>query len=74
MRCSPSNRPAKRNLLSPILDAGAGLIGIKLDLLTNLPTNPSNGELLINNNVQKITRGVEEEEEEIEIEDETAVR
>ncbi|KAF3424671.1 hypothetical protein E2986_04127 [Frieseomelitta varia] len=55
--------PAKRNLLSPMLGGGAGLIGVKLDLLTNLATNPSNGELLINNNAQKIIQGVEEEEE-----------
>ena len=62
--------PAKRNLLSPMLGGGAGLIGVKLDLLTNLATNPSNGELLINNNAQKIIQGVEEEEEDVEIEDE----
>ncbi|KOX78980.1 Ubiquitin carboxyl-terminal hydrolase 2 [Melipona quadrifasciata] len=64
--------PAKRNLLSPMLGGGAGLIGVKLDLLTNLATNPSNGELLINNNVQKIIQGVEEEKEDVGIEDEAA--
>ncbi|KOX72935.1 hypothetical protein WN51_01865 [Melipona quadrifasciata] len=45
---------------------------VKFDLLTNLPTNLSNVELLINNNAHKTNRDVEEREEEIEIEDETA--
>ncbi|XP_031772674.1 uncharacterized protein LOC100870505 isoform X3 [Apis florea] len=69
--------PAKRNLLSSIPGGGAGgagLIGVKLDLLTNLATNPSNGELLINNNAQKIVQGVEEKEEDVEIKDETGSR
>ncbi|XP_016921962.1 hybrid signal transduction histidine kinase A isoform X3 [Apis cerana] len=69
--------PAKRNLLSSIPGGGAGgagLIGVKLDLLTNLATNPSNGELLINNNAQKIIRGVEEKEEDVEIRDEAGSR
>ncbi|XP_014473143.1 PREDICTED: ubiquitin carboxyl-terminal hydrolase 2 isoform X2 [Dinoponera quadriceps] len=50
--------PAKRNL-SPT--GGGGLIGDRLDLLTNLATNPRNTELLINNNAQekKATRGEE---------------
>ena len=50
------------------------MIGVKLDLLTNLATNPSNGELLINNNAQKIIRGVEEKEEDVEIRDEAGSR
>ncbi|XP_050492888.1 uncharacterized protein LOC126874644 isoform X4 [Bombus huntii] len=67
--------PAKRNLLSPVLGGGAGvagLIGVKLNLFTNLATNPSNGGLLINNNARKNIQGVKEEEEDIDIEDETA--
>ncbi|KAK1131974.1 hypothetical protein K0M31_016116 [Melipona bicolor] len=63
--------PAKHNLLSPTLGGGAGLIGVELDLLTNLPTL-SNGKLLINNDAHKTSRGVEEKEEKVEIEDETA--
>ncbi|XP_076653222.1 uncharacterized protein LOC143359268 isoform X2 [Halictus rubicundus] len=46
----------KRNLLSSSVPGGvggAGLIGVKLDLLTNLATNPNNTEPLINNNGQK---------------------
>lgn len=67
--------PAKRNLLSSIPGGGAGgagLIGVKLDLLTNLATNPSNGQLLINNNNNGrkiIQEGVEEKEEDVEIKD-----
>ncbi|XP_076684435.1 uncharacterized protein LOC143377259 isoform X2 [Andrena cerasifolii] len=61
--------PAKRNLLSPVVPGGAGgasLIGVKLDLLTNLATNPSNTELLINNNDQdELSRS----EEDVELED-----
>ncbi|XP_068986006.1 uncharacterized protein [Bombus flavifrons] len=67
--------PAKRNLLSPVLGGGAGvagLIGVKLNLFTNLATNPSNGGLLINNNARKNIQGVKEEEEDIDIGDETA--
>ncbi|XP_017888346.1 hyphally regulated cell wall protein 3-like isoform X2 [Ceratina calcarata] len=65
--------PAKRNLLShPVPGVGgagdAGLIGVKLDLLTNLATNPSNGGLLINNNAQEKIRP---EEEDVEIGDDT---
>lgn len=64
--------PAKRNLLSspvPGGAGGAGLIGVKLDLLTNLATNPNNTELLINNNDQdKVTRP----DEDVEIEDDAA--
>ncbi|XP_076237700.1 uncharacterized protein LOC143181237 isoform X2 [Calliopsis andreniformis] len=62
---------AKRNLLSPVPGGagGAGLIGVKLDLLTNVATNPNNTELLINNNDQdKVTQPVED----VEIEDATA--
>ncbi|KAK1137441.1 hypothetical protein K0M31_001951 [Melipona bicolor] len=51
---------AKPNLLSPTLDGGAGLIGIKLDLLTNPLTNISNGKLLINNDAHETSRDVEE--------------
>ncbi|XP_076299949.1 uncharacterized protein LOC143218582 isoform X2 [Lasioglossum baleicum] len=46
----------KRNLLSSSIPGGvggAGLIGVKLDLLTNLATNPNNTEPLTNNNGQK---------------------
>ncbi|KAK1131991.1 hypothetical protein K0M31_016133 [Melipona bicolor] len=57
--------------VTPTLDGGAGLIGVKLDLLTNLPTNLSNGELLINSNAHKTSRDVEEKKEEVEIEDKT---
>ncbi|KAK1131966.1 hypothetical protein K0M31_016108 [Melipona bicolor] len=64
--------PAKRNLLSPTLDGDAGSNGVKLDLLTDLPTNLSDGELLINNDAHKTSRDVEEKEEEVEIKDETA--
>ncbi|CAL7942578.1 unnamed protein product [Xylocopa violacea] len=61
--------PAKRNLLSPVPGGGAGdagLIGINLDLLTNLATNPNNGKLLINNNAQEksLVHGKEEVEDE----------
>ncbi|KOX81094.1 hypothetical protein WN51_10019 [Melipona quadrifasciata] len=48
------------SLLSPTFDGGAGLIGIKLDLLTNPPTNMSNGKLLINNDAHETSRDVEE--------------
>ncbi|KAK1137445.1 hypothetical protein K0M31_001955 [Melipona bicolor] len=48
--------PAKRNLLSPTLGGGVDLIGVKFDLLTDLPANPSNGELLINNDAHKKCR------------------
>ncbi|KAK1123867.1 hypothetical protein K0M31_008552 [Melipona bicolor] len=48
-----------------------GLISVKLDLLTNLPTNLNNGELLTNNDAHKTSQDVEEKEE-VEIEDETA--
>ncbi|XP_078040693.1 uncharacterized protein LOC144471949 isoform X2 [Augochlora pura] len=44
---------SKINLLSSSVTGGvggAGLIGVKLDLLTNLATNPNNTEPLINNN------------------------
>nr|XP_031830010.1 ubiquitin carboxyl-terminal hydrolase 24 isoform X4 [Nomia melanderi] len=46
----------KRNLLSSSVPGGvggAGLIGVQLDVLTNLATNPNNTELLINNNGQE---------------------
>ncbi|KAK1124078.1 hypothetical protein K0M31_007102 [Melipona bicolor] len=64
--------PAKRNLLSPTLDGDAGSNGVKLDLLTDLTTNLSDGELLINNDAHKTGRDVEEREEEVESKDETA--
>ncbi|KAK1131953.1 hypothetical protein K0M31_016095 [Melipona bicolor] len=64
--------PAKRNFLSPTLGGAAGLIGVKLDLLTNLPIHLSNGELLINNDAHKTSRGVKEKEEDVEIADEAA--
>ncbi|XP_017794116.1 PREDICTED: serine-rich adhesin for platelets-like isoform X1 [Habropoda laboriosa] len=72
--------PAKRNLLSPTVAAasgggGAGLIGVvKLDLLTNLATNTSNGELLINNNAREkisVTGELEKQPEELDIEEES---
>ncbi|KAK1120109.1 hypothetical protein K0M31_012833 [Melipona bicolor] len=65
--------PAKRNFLSPTLEGDAGLNGGKLDLLTDLPPNLSDGELLINDDdAHKTSRDVEEREEEVEIKDETA--
>ncbi|XP_076631866.1 uncharacterized protein LOC143346988 isoform X2 [Colletes latitarsis] len=51
--------PAKHNnLLSPIPGGvgGAGFIGVKLELLTNLDTNTSNMDLMINNGQDKVTR------------------
>ncbi|KAK1124378.1 hypothetical protein K0M31_006742 [Melipona bicolor] len=54
-----------------MLDGNASLNGVKLDLLTDLPTNLSNGELLINNDAHKTSRDVEKKEEEVEIKDET---
>ncbi|CAK9817842.1 Ubiquitin carboxyl-terminal hydrolase 2 [Anthophora plagiata] len=74
--------PAKRNLLSPVVAAtsgggGAGLIGvIKLDLHTNLATNTSNGELLINNNAREkinVTGELEQQSEKLDIEEEESL-
>lgn len=64
--------PAKRNFLSPMLDGNARLNDGKLDLLTDLSTNLSDGELLINNDAHKTSREVEEKEEEVDNKDETA--
>ncbi|KOX75172.1 hypothetical protein WN51_14319 [Melipona quadrifasciata] len=61
---------AKPNLLSPIFDGSTDLIGDKLDLLTDLPNNLSNGEPLINNDAQETSRNVAEKEE-VDIQDET---
>ncbi|KAK1137760.1 hypothetical protein K0M31_002254 [Melipona bicolor] len=61
----------KPNLLSPTLDGSAGLIGVKLDLLTHLPTIVSNAEPWINNDAQETSRDVEEKKEEVDIKDET---
>ncbi|KOX67780.1 hypothetical protein WN51_08221 [Melipona quadrifasciata] len=64
--------PTKRNPSSPTSDGDAGSNGAKLDLLTDLPTNLSDGELPINIDTHKTSRDVEEREEEVEIKDETA--
>ncbi|KAK1124493.1 hypothetical protein K0M31_006844 [Melipona bicolor] len=61
---------AKSNLLSPILDGSTDLIGDKLDLLTDLPNNLSNGEPLINNDAQATSRNVAERDEKVDIKDE----
>ncbi|XP_076397802.1 uncharacterized protein LOC100876753 isoform X2 [Megachile rotundata] len=65
--------PAKRNLLSPVPGGagGADFVSVKLDLLTNLATNPNNADLLINNNGQD--KVVRQPENDVEIEDETEV-
>ncbi|KAK1124541.1 hypothetical protein K0M31_006889 [Melipona bicolor] len=62
---------AKPNLLSPTHDGSTDLIGDKLDLLTDLPNNLSNGEPLINNDAQATSRNIAEREEDVDIKDET---
>ncbi|KOX74315.1 hypothetical protein WN51_00218 [Melipona quadrifasciata] len=64
-------RPAEQHSPSVPLDGSTDLIGDKLDLLTDLPNNLSNGEPLINNDAQETSRNVAEREEEVDIKDET---